>query len=50
MTGFEPRASGIGSNCSTNWATTTAPEKLRSDDLQVDEFRERIDQIEKIKL
>ena len=25
MTGFEPRTSGIGSNCSTNWATTTAP-------------------------
>ena len=25
MTGFELRTSGIGSNCSTNWATTTAP-------------------------
>ena len=25
MTGFEPRTSGIGSDCSTNWATTTAP-------------------------
>ena len=24
MTGFEPRTSDIGSNCSTNWATTTA--------------------------
>ena len=24
MTGFEPRTSGIGSNLSTNWATTTA--------------------------
>ena len=24
MTGFEPRTSGIGSNCSTNWATTSA--------------------------
>ena len=24
MTGFEPRTSGIGSNCSTNWATTTS--------------------------
>ena len=24
MTGFELRISGIGSNCSTNWATTTA--------------------------
>ena len=24
MTGFEPRTSGIGSNCSANWATTTA--------------------------
>ena len=24
MTGFKPRASGIGSNRSTNWATTTA--------------------------
>ena len=24
MTGFEPRISGIGSDCSTNWATTTA--------------------------
>ena len=24
MTGFEPWTSGIGSNCSTNWATTTA--------------------------
>ena len=25
MTGFEPRTSGIGSNRSTNWATTTSP-------------------------
>ena len=25
MTGFEPRTSGIGSDHSTNWATTTAP-------------------------
>ena len=25
MTGFEPRTSDIRSNCSTNWATTTAP-------------------------
>ena len=24
MTGFEPRPSGIGSDCSTNWATTTS--------------------------
>ena len=24
VTGFEPRTSGIGSDCSTNWATTTA--------------------------
>ena len=24
MTGFEPRISGVGSNRSTNWATTTA--------------------------
>ena len=24
MTGFEPRTSGIGSDCSTNLATTTA--------------------------
>ena len=24
MTGFEPRTSGIESNCSTNWATTTS--------------------------
>ena len=24
MTGFEPQTSGIGSDCSTNWATTTA--------------------------
>ena len=23
MTGFEPRISGIGSDCSTNWVTTT---------------------------
>ena len=31
MTGFEPRTSGIGSNRSTNWATTTAPKfRLRS--------------------
>ena len=34
MTGFEPRTSGIGSNRSTNWATTTAgqvvyPQKSR---------------------
>ena len=27
MTGIEPRTSGIGSDCSTNWATTTALEK-----------------------
>ena len=25
-TGFEPQTSGGGSNCSTNWASTTAPE------------------------
>ena len=25
MTGFEPRTSGIRSDHSTNWATTTAP-------------------------
>ena len=25
MTGFELRTSGIGSDCSTNWAITTAP-------------------------
>ena len=25
MTGFEKRTSGVGSNRSTNWATTTAP-------------------------
>ena len=24
MTGFEPRTSGVGSDRSTNWATTTA--------------------------
>ena len=24
MTGFKPQTSGIGSNRSTNWATTTA--------------------------
>ena len=24
MTGFEPQTSGIGSDCSTNWATTTS--------------------------
>ena len=28
MTGFEPRTSGIGSNRSTNWATTTAQKLL----------------------
>ena len=28
MNGFEPRTSGVGSNCSTNWATTTARGKL----------------------
>ena len=28
MTGFEPRTSGIVSNCSTNWATTTAQEYI----------------------
>ena len=27
MTGFEPRTSGIGSDRSTNWATTTALKK-----------------------
>ena len=26
MTGFEPRTSGIASDRSTNWATTTAQE------------------------
>ena len=25
MTGFEPQTSGIGSDRSTNWATTTSP-------------------------
>ena len=24
MTGFKPGISGVGSNCTTNWATTTA--------------------------
>ena len=28
MTGFEPRTSGVGSDCSTNWATTTAQDVL----------------------
>ena len=28
ISGFEPRTSGIGSDCSTNWATTTAPRYL----------------------
>ena len=28
MTGFEPRTSGIGSDRSTNWATTTSPSFL----------------------
>ena len=28
MTGFEPRTSGIGSDRSTNWATTTAQKLL----------------------
>ena len=28
MTGFEPRTSGIGSDRSTNWATTTAQDPL----------------------
>ena len=32
MTGFEPRTSGIGSYCSTNWATTTAQDAI---DLQL---------------
>ena len=26
MTGFEPRTSGVGSNCSNNWASTTTLE------------------------
>ena len=26
MLGFEPQISGVGSHCSTNWATTTAQE------------------------
>ena len=26
MLGFEPRISGVGSDRSTNWATTTAPD------------------------
>ena len=25
MTGFEPQTSGVGRDCSINWATTTAP-------------------------
>ena len=29
MTGFEPRTFGIGSNRSTNWATTTAKKSLK---------------------
>ena len=28
MTGFELKTSGIGSDCSTNWATTTALSEL----------------------
>ena len=28
MTGFEPRTYGIGSDRSTNWATTTAPNEF----------------------
>ena len=28
MIGFEPRTSGIGSDHSTNWATTTAQENV----------------------
>ena len=31
MTEFELQTSGIGSNCSTNWATTTAPTSPLSD-------------------
>ena len=29
MTGFEPGISGVGSDRSTNWGTTTAPMKQR---------------------
>ena len=28
MTGFEPQSSGIGSDHSTNWATTTASDRV----------------------
>ena len=31
MTGFEPRTSGIGSDRTTNWATTTAQEGINFD-------------------
>ena len=34
MTGFEPRTLGIGSDCSTNWATTTA-QNVRSTTFKV---------------
>ena len=33
MTGFEPRTSGIGSDRSTNWATTTALESQLFEEL-----------------
>ena len=32
MTGFELRTSGIGSNCSTNWATQPLPNFLLTDE------------------
>ena len=35
MMGFEPQTSGIGSDCSTNWATTTSPTTLELNLLQI---------------
>ena len=42
MTGFEPWTSGIGSDHSTNWATTTPQNNVHFDAVKVVEYFEII--------
>ena len=47
MTGFEPQTSGIGSDCSTNWATQPLPDViLRAVLLQDTLFRSKFSEHE----
>ena len=50
MTGFEPQTSGIGSNCSTNWATPTAFISLATDLFCPVEMLQNFSQFEKVLL